>query len=383
MSLDEDGYRRTEPSRIGLVLAGGGARGAYQVGVLKAIAELTHSNVSPFSIISGVSVGAINAAALASRAENFDEGVSWLECLWANLHARNIYQTDVASVFLCGLHWLLTIAFGGFGIKSPNALLDAAPLRNLLANVINFDDVAKAIKSERLDALAITASSYADGRAKTFFQGKGEIEAWSRARRDGLPTTINIDHIMASTALPFIFQPRRIDGEYFGDGAVRLTAPLSPAIRLGARKILVIANRDEKRDAQAVVEGPPKVGDIVGYLLDVLFNDNLNADIERIKRINATLTLLPKEKRDLTPLREIEVRTIRPSADLRDIAGKHAAALPWTIKLLLRGIGGWGPDWRVTSYLLFERPYCRALIDLGYQDAMDQRNALQEFFGTA
>lgn len=383
MSLGENRCQRSEQSRIGLVLAGGGARGAYQVGVLKAIAQLTNAKVSPFPIITGVSVGAINAVALASRAKGFDEGVSWLEDLWSNLHARDIYRTDAASVCLCGLHWLLTIAFGGLGIRSPNALLNAAPLRQLLERTIDFANVTKAIESGPLDALAITASSYADGRAKTFFQGSGAFDGWSRARRDGVPTTINIDHVLASTALPFIFRPREVDGEYLGDGAVRLTAPLSPAIRLGARKILVIANRDENRDARAAGDGPPNIGDIVGYLLDVLFNDNLNADVERIKRINETLSLLPKEKRGLTPLREIEVRTIRPSVDLRDIAGQHAASLPWTIRMLLRSIGAWGPDWRVASYLLFEPPYCRALIDLGYQDAMDQRDELREFFEAA
>ncbi|MDA3857009.1 MAG: patatin-like phospholipase family protein [Roseovarius sp.] len=374
--------KATQPI-IGLVLAGGGARGAYQVGVLKAIAKITGSRDNPFAVITGVSGGAINAAALASRASDFKNGVEWLEELWGGLHAHNVYRTDFPSIGLCSLNWILTMLFGGLGSPNPRSLLDSTPLGKLLHREIDLDELQKAIETGALDALAVTASSYGEGRAKTFFQGKGGLTGWRRARRDGLPDVIGIDHILASTALPLIFRTQGIGGEYFGDGALRLTAPLSPAIRLGAQKILVVGTRDENCESPDEEMRCPSIGDIVGYMMDVLFNDNLNADLERIKRVNETLKLLPKGRREETALRRIEVHIVRPSRDIRMIAGEHADTLPWTIKMLLRGVGAWGADWRVPSYILFEQSYCRALIDLGYEDTMAGRQELCEFLETA
>ena len=368
----------------GLLLPGGGARGAYQVGVLNAIADLNGSNRNPFPVIVGTSVGAINAAYISSQARSFSSGVKGLEKLWSSLHASDVYRTDFATIALCGLRWLLSLTFGGFGIANPQSFLDNEPLANLLSRELQFSQIQDAIDAGALRAVGVTASSYTGASAVTFVQSVDEIMEWQRSRREARKCRITLDHILASLAIPFMFEARQIGPEYFGDGSLRLTAPLSPAIHLGADRILVIGSRDHVRDKSpsgSSVPTYPNLGALAGYMLDLIFMDNLDNDIERLRRVNDTLALLDPAKKNRSELRHIEIMTIDPSKDLRVIAGQHAHEVPWTIRMLLRGIGSWDSEWRLPSYLLFEPPYINQLLELGYADAMAEKQKLSDLLG--
>lgn len=368
---------------VGLVLAGGGARCAYQAGVLKAVAEMLPGARNPFGVIVGQSAGAINAVSLACRAENFGRAARHLAHAWTRIGAGDIYRTDPLSVGRRGLLWVLMAASGGWLVGNPRSFLDNAPLGRLLAREVDFGAIEAAIAQGHLSALALTASVYAreSGQAVTFFAAASDLEDWFRVRRCGVRRRIGVEHVLAASALPFLFPAQEIEGRFFGDGALRLTAPLSPAIRLGARRLLIIAARDpEITSLGAMAPAPyPSLGTLAGHMLDIIFNDHLDSDIERLGRINRTLSLLTPAQLAQTSLRPIETLVLRPSRDVREIAAEHAGAIPWTVRMLLRGIGAWGGDWRLPSYLNFDGAYCRELIALGHRDAWANAEAITRF----
>ena len=367
--------------KLGLVLQGGGARGAYQVGALKAIGEIWGQRQSPFQIISGTSVGAINAAPLAAASTDFRRGTKRLEKLWSGLRCDSIFKTHPAAIAGSSARWVWSFVAGGFGMGKPCSLLDNKPLETLLNNAFQRDGIDRSIHRGALHALCITASSYGEGSSITFIEAIDGIEEWDRARRKGRRTTIGTEHLMASAALPFVFPAKRVGQRLFGDGALRLTAPLAPAIHCGAKKLLVIGVRDNE-EAASVCEVPepyPSMGDMGGHALDILFNDDLDADYERLERINHTVSLLPPEVLSQTNLREIDLCSLQPSKDLRVIAAKYKSEMPHTIRLLLKSIGAWGDDSRLISYLLFEPGYINALIELGYKDVIARRDEVAGF----
>lgn len=370
--------------RVALVLQGGGARGAYHVGVLKAVAEITRRRRSPFGIICGSSVGAINAASIAMSALDFQGGTARLESLWRSLRSGSVYDARPLPVLMKSSKWALTLVLGHLGMRMQGGLLDYSPLHDLLKREFSQSHLRRAIEAGALQALCITTSSYATGTSDTFFQGDAAIAPWTRARRRGERAVIGPEHVLASAALPLAFAPVRLEGGFYGDGALRSTSPLSPAIRAGADRILVIATRDGvvgpgRAASSASAEQAPSLGEILGHALDILFNDNLEADVERLARINQTVSLLDEAARAQTPLRMIATETVQPSVDLRDVARRHAGELPRSIRLLMRSIGYGRGDGRMESYLMFEPGYVGALIDLGYQDTMAQAEKIADF----
>ncbi len=365
--------------KVGLVLPGGGARGAYQAGVLKAVSDMLPANHrNPFPVVSGTSAGAINATVVANNAMNFHAGIADLVNVWGNFHCAQVYRSDASYVARTGLKWLAALTLGGLGPRNPHFLLDNSPLRELLGHHISFERVTQAIDAGDLDAVAITASGYSQAKALSFFMGD-PAKAWERARRAGIPVQLTMDHLMASVAVPFVFPPVEIGDEYFGDGALREAAPLSPAIHLGANRLLVIGTRDERTMDQpnpAVFDGhPPSFGHIAGYILDTIFLDGLYADLERVTRINRLIQAGAESRFGI-----VDIHIIVPSKDIREIAHRHKQQFPRPVKALLRGIGAYNSGGRpLISYLLFEQAYCQELIDLGYQDAMKRKDRLLPF----
>ncbi len=387
-----EGLAKTPPSGCshqpctGLVLPGGGARGAYQVGVLRALADIWSKcggTGTPFPVISGSSAGAINAAVLASHADSLAEGAVRLDRFWKSLHCSTIYRTDSWTIVTTGLRWMLSFSpFVSRLVAQPRSLLDNTPLYRFLSRELLFERINQCIESGALKGVAVTASGYTCASAISFYQAEEGIEPWSRARRHGRPCRLTTEHLMGSAALPFIFPAYRIGNEFFGDGGMRMVAPLSPAIHLGADRLLVITTRDEKPDPEpSEVPEYPSMGEVGGYLLDTIFMDRLTADLARLERINQTLKLMTAEQYEQTPLNIIDSLVIRPSVDLRDLTRAHAGDIPRPVRLLLRTLGGWGRDWRMASYLLFEPGYANELIDLGYGDGMARADEIIAFLG--
>jgi len=370
--------------KVGLVLPGGGARAAYQVGVLKGLAEMLPQDApSPFPVVAGTSAGAINAALIACHSQDFRHGVAYLDHVWREIRSDKVFKTGAYTAFKTSLHWMFTLLSGGMDRHNPISLLDNAPLRELLKEHINFEQLEEAIDAGALDALAITASGYTSARSITFYQGRRGLAPWHRTRRLGQPVELTLDHIMASVALPVIFPATRIGREYFGDGSLRQSAPLSPAVHLGAERVLVIALRNEQPNRLPLEEERvpyPSLGQIAGYLLDTLFMDSIYGDLERLQRINNTVSRIQPKEGEATPLKVIETLVITPSEDIRDIAQRHKNEFPRSVRILLRGVGGLHRSGsQLLSYLLFEGKYCRDLIDLGVRDAQAQGDKLLAF----
>ena len=377
--------KTTEKQKIGLVLGGGGARAAYQVGVLKALSELAPKDIpNPFPVICGTSAGAINSAALAIYGQRFHLAVQSLLRVWRNFHVGHVFRSDTLGIMQSGAHWMLMLMLGGLGKRNPVSFLDREPLRDLLTRYLPCDEIQKAIDQGIIEALGITASGYSSGQSVTFFQGLEHVEAWRRVRRIGCKSAISVNHLMASSAIPFIFGPERINREYFGDGSMRQTAPISPALHLGADKVMVIGvtNARERQPAREAISEQPTLAQIAGHILNSIFLDSLDADLERLWRINHTISLIPSkhlEEHGVT-LRQVEALVISPSQDIQEYANRYAHELPRTIRFFLRGIGAFNKNGTsLVSYLLFEKSYCRELISLGYADAMQRKDEVVEF----
>ncbi len=372
-------------ANTGLVLPGGGARAAYQVGVLKAIAELHrdyHSN--PFPVLAGTSAGAINAVSLAAGAHYFSGTVLQLEQMWRELSTQDIYRADLWGVAKNAYRLARSLFNADIAHERPVALLDNSPLRTLLSKHISFESISQNILNRDLDALSITAMNYNLGHSEIFFQGGPQHAGWQRWRRQGLATPIQIQHLMASSAIPTIFPPAKVGRYYYGDGALRQMTPISPAIHLGANRVLIIPANGHRREYHHLPKPirSPAFGQIIGQLLNSAFIDGIEMDIERLERINEMLALIPQEnqgdmERSLLP---VDCLVISPSEDIDAIADQHVHELPRTLRFFLRKTGSnRGGNVSIASYLLFTEEFCGKLIDLGYQDGMAQREEIEHF----
>lgn len=384
----------------GLVLAGGGARAAYQVGAMKAITHILESgpdglNVNPFGIICGTSAGAINAVALGCGAENPRAAVRRLLGIWENITTDRVYRADSVGLFRTGARWLSMLSFGWMLAKlhriKPRSLLDNEPLSELLTLVMDFGQLERNLADGTLHALAITASSYTSGRHLTFFQSAHGIKPWQRSLRKAIKGQITTDHLLASSAIPFIFPARRIatdnGEEWCGDGAMRQLAPISPAIHLGADRVLVIgAGRMHENPSDEQVPEYPTLAQIAGHAMSNIFLDSLSVDIEQLERTNEAVALMSPEVRAKLGLKPVKVLAFTPTQNIDSIAARHVGELPATMRALLGGIGvsGNGEATRgagLVSYLLFEPAYTRELIALGWDDVMARRDEVSAFFG--
>ncbi|MES1952958.1 patatin-like phospholipase family protein [Salinisphaera hydrothermalis] len=392
---------------VGLVLTAGGARGAYQAGVLKRIGERMghYASRSPFAIVAGASAGAINGAAVAAYSDRFSEGTLRLALLWSALTAEQVYRTDLRAIFGNAVRAGLDFGLGAWlGAGRVAALLDAAPLRALLMRELPLDGIGRAIERGDLSAIAITASGYHSGISYIFVQGAPGHPVWRKSRRIVLPAEITVDHICASAAIPLVFPPVALStgvrSAWFGDGAMRLTHPLSPAIRLGAERILAIGVRcagtaetlaeretEPGTGEQASMPRRPPLAQIMGVFLNAIFLDHLDADLDHLMRMNAFVKTYesatgerPAQSDLVEPMRVVEPLVVSPSVDLAEIADELSYRMPRTLRLALSGLGE--PDPRsadLNSYLLFEPEYARALIDIGYHDASDRIDEIEAF----
>lgn len=384
--------------RLGLVLMGGGARAAYQVGVLKALTEIMldadpQRRTLPFGVVCGSSAGAINATSIASHADDFAHGVRRLLEFWEHLRAGQVYRTDWLGIAAAGARWLAAMSFGWAARRSPRGLLDNAPLAHMLQRELSFHRIEQMLEARTFHALAVTALSYSSGRHLTFYQAAEPIQAWRRAQRTARLVDLSASHLLASSAIPFVFPavPLVLDGqiEYFGDGSIRQIAPLSSAIHFGADRIVVIGAADPRPEIPAGngagrVRGYPSLAQIGQQVLASVFLDSIGSDIERIEHINRMIANLPQEVEAGSGWRHVDVIAIAPSERIELIAARHLKALPFTVRGLLGAVGGSQPAGAsFASYLLFEEAFARDLIELGYRDGCAHRATLAAWIAHA
>jgi NTE family protein len=379
-------------SQLALVLTGGGARAAYQVGFLRYLAS-HYPEISP-GILTGVSAGGMIAAHLAARSGGFADAVEQLSEVWQSLQMDHVFRVDPRELTMRSARWALRLVSGGTPV-SPTArsLVDTTPLHEFVRRVLapepdgSIPGIAANLEAGRLCAVTLTASSYTTGQSITWVQGAEGcgVRSWERPQRKGIETMLRVDHVMASAALPLFFPAINVDGAWYGDGGIRLTAPLSPAVHLGARRIMAVSTRYARSRAEADVPalaGYPPPAQVVGVLLNAVFLDLLDTDALRLDQINGLLDRLPPQARD--GLRHIDLLILRPSQDLGKLATDYESDLPRTFRFLIRGLGSRETRSNdMLSLLMFQPQYISRLIELGEADAHARAAEVEAFLQRA
>jgi len=373
-----------------LVLSGGGARAAYQIGVLKAIKDILPGSGNPFDTYIGTSAGAINAVALAAQAGDFENSVDQLNALWADLTPDKVFRTGTGDLLAGAYRIVRSFFHEGVDYHRPLSLLDNSPLNKFLKDHIRFSNIKKNIHSGHLKAVSVSALAYNSTNTVYFYQGRDDLEPWRQARRIGVKAEMGVEHLLASSAIPWVFPTIRIGREYFGDGAIRQLAPISPALCLNSKKVFVIGvsgNRaaTAKRSRRPVfAKHPPSMGQMAGHMLNSAFIDSLDSDIEHLDKINKLTELIPEEIRSQanSPVDVVDSLVISPTKEIDKIAGRHIRYMPKQIRLLFRssGVSAKMGGSALGSYLLFIPSFIEELIELGYQDAMWEKQAILDFF---
>lgn len=375
------------PAKVGLVLSGGGARGAYQIGVLKAIAELIQKKpeLLRFKVITGASAGAINAAALASFSDDFVRSTKFLERLWSNITSEKVFHTDAMNLGKIGLKWMGELSFGGLtgvGASSSRSLLDTKPLHELLKNNLPFHRIERNITEGNIDAVAVTALDYADSTAITFVQGNSNLPNWNKSRKKSLRAKLTTEHVMASSAIPMLFPSVAVGDQFFGDGCVRNSHPCGPAIYLGASRLMVIGVRQQTETAfehrGQTAQSAPSVARVANVILNAVMLDNIEQDVERLERVNEFLERLPELSRQQINYKKVDYVCVSPSEDIGELARQMADHLPRVIRYLIKGLGSLDDASEIVSYLLFNPDFCKRLIEIGYKDGKNQIDQIEQ-----
>jgi NTE family protein len=364
---------------IGVLFSGGGARAAYQAGVLSALSEILPEQTQPFDYITGISAGAINASYLAAAGHDFPQAARQMSTMWQQLTTKDIFDVTVRATLTNGLRWLWDIATGAAGGSKMRSLLDSSPLAAFLESHIPFQTIQQNIENKNLRALGITATSYYNLHSVTFMHSHPDVPIWDRSFRYAKRAHIDVRHVLASSSLPFLFKPIPIEGQYFGDGTLRNTTALSPVIRMGAERIVMIGVTPPPDKIKFYKRTKPSLARIFGLVLNAALLDSIDMDMERMARVNFLANYAQKNG-DRFESKKIESLYLRPSRDLAQISMQYQKSMPSLLRFLLSGLGSSKEASDLLSYLNFESPFCSALITLGFEDTMARKEEILQFF---